>query len=108
MLFLTHDNLHPSPPWRYNDTNWHQHQLQSGANDARSDDTAKLKVAVAHWVNASTQESSTNETSNWLDPTSRQGRGIDNDVTGRLLCPIDYDWDDPSYVTCSNFFLTMA
>jgi hypothetical protein len=82
--------------------------LQSGANNAQSDDTAKLKVAIAYWVNASIQESSTNSTSNWLDPTTQGGHGINNDVTGHLLCPIDYNWDDPSYVTCSNFFLTMA
>ena len=79
-----------------------------GANDAHSDDTSRLKVAVGHWVNASIQESSTNDTSNLLDPTTQERRGINNDVTGRLLCPINYDWDDPSCVTCSNFFLTIA
>ncbi|KAH9955819.1 hypothetical protein BC827DRAFT_1347306 [Russula dissimulans] len=25
----------------------------------------------------------------------KEDHGISNDITGRLLCPIDYDWDDP-------------
>jgi hypothetical protein len=29
--------------------------------------------------------------------------GICNDVTGRLLCPIDFDWDDLEYVICGIF-----
>jgi hypothetical protein len=41
----------------------------------------------------------------------KEGRGIENDSTGRLLCPIDYNWDNPEYVDnlylCipSNYFL---
>jgi hypothetical protein len=29
-----------------------------------------------------------------LSPTSKEGRGFEHELTGRLLCPIDYDWDD--------------
>ncbi|KAF8955095.1 hypothetical protein BDZ97DRAFT_1620698, partial [Flammula alnicola] len=64
--------------------------LQAGANDARSDDTSKLKVVVADWLNK--RIPAPNPPLAVLD---RQNRGIGNDVTGRLLCPIDYDWDDP-------------
>jgi hypothetical protein len=77
-------------------------KLQAEANDARSDDTSWLKVAVGHWVNVSIQKSGkpTNGASNWLKPKTWEGRGINNNVTGRLLCPIDYNWDNPTYVTC--------
>ena len=30
-----------------------------------------------------------------LDQDTREGRGLQNDYTGRLLCPIKYDWEDP-------------
>lgn len=35
-----------------------------------------------------------------LTGKKKTDRGINNDVTGRLLCPIDFDWDEPEYVTC--------
>ncbi|KAF9224087.1 hypothetical protein BS17DRAFT_704328, partial [Gyrodon lividus] len=25
----------------------------------------------------------------------KAGRGFNHDVTGQLLCPVDYDWEDP-------------
>lgn len=40
-----------------------------------------------------------------LSPKVKEGRGINNDVTGRLLCPIDYDWDDPEYVPLYSLYL---
>jgi Family of unknown function (DUF6698) len=68
--------------------------LQSGANDARSDDTSKLKTVVAEWINSRPPP-----TSGSLNPIRISGdkekRGIGNDITGFLLCPIDYDWSDP-------------
>ena len=30
-----------------------------------------------------------------LDLGTRDSRGLQNDFTGRLLCPIKYDWEDP-------------
>lgn len=30
-----------------------------------------------------------------LDPEVKDGRGFDHELTGRLLCPVDYDWEDP-------------
>lgn len=29
---------------------------------------------------------------------SKNGRGFHHDVTGRYLCPTDYDWNDERYV----------
>lgn len=34
-----------------------------------------------------------------LSAKNKSERGICNDVTGRLLCPIEFDWDDLEYVT---------
>jgi hypothetical protein len=62
--------------------------LQSGANDAHSDDTSRLKIAVADWLNNRMPGIR-------LSAKGKEERGISNDVTGRLLCPIDFDWDDP-------------
>jgi hypothetical protein len=67
--------------------------LQAGANDARSDDTSQLKVAIAEWLN------SCNDSNVRISAKVKEEHGIFNDVTGRLLCPIDYDWDDLECVT---------
>jgi hypothetical protein len=29
-----------------------------------------------------------------LPPTSKLDRGFEHDDTGRLLCPIEYNWED--------------
>jgi hypothetical protein len=73
-------------------------QLQSGASDARSDDTSRLKVSVAEWLNSRTST----EMQARLSAKNKSERGICNDVTGRLLCPIDFDWDDSEYVACGT------
>ncbi|RDB16224.1 hypothetical protein Hypma_003116 [Hypsizygus marmoreus] len=63
--------------------------LENGSNDARSEDISKLKTAIANWLNA------THTIPNpLLDPDSRFNRGLQHDITGRLLCPIQFDWDD--------------
>jgi hypothetical protein len=67
-------------------------KLQTGANDARSDDTSRLKIVVAEWLNSRTPSSSTSYTR--LTAKGKDERGINHDITGRLLCPIDYEWDD--------------
>ncbi|KAF8872004.1 hypothetical protein BD779DRAFT_1453336 [Infundibulicybe gibba] len=64
-------------------------QLQRGASDARSKDTFTMKAVVANWLNMSTPVPNP-----ILDPTCRLNRGIQHNTTGRLLCPIDFDWDD--------------
>jgi hypothetical protein len=87
-------------------------KLQSGANDARSDDTVRLKNVVASWLNSRIRNTELAEedpptgaqVSDLLIPEEKGRRGISHDVTGRLLCPITYDWDDPTCVNCSPFF----
>jgi len=64
-------------------------KLQEGANDARSSDVSRIKSAVADWLNERILGRKK------FDRGSREGRGIQNDITGRLLCPISLDWDDP-------------
>jgi hypothetical protein len=67
-------------------------KLQAAANDARSDDTSKLKVVIAEWLYHLGGSDPTL-------PTNVRGECSKyNDITARLLCPIQYDWDDPECV----------
>jgi hypothetical protein len=55
-----------------------------------------LKAAVADWLNS--RRPSFEAGTLYARPLCtkvKEDRGISNDITGRLLCPIDYDWDDP-------------
>lgn len=78
-------------------------KLQSGANDARSDDTHRLRAEVADWLNSRTDDSP--EGTRRLSTKRKDDRGIGNDVTGRLLCPVTYDWDNPECVNYLPFFI---
>ncbi|KAF9046647.1 hypothetical protein BJ165DRAFT_1527721 [Panaeolus papilionaceus] len=62
--------------------------LQEGANDARGDDIRSIKAAIANWLNKSHSPAIPFST------TSRDGRGFQNDITGALLCPVEYDWNN--------------
>ncbi|GLB40464.1 hypothetical protein LshimejAT787_0803350 [Lyophyllum shimeji] len=64
--------------------------LQSGAGDARSDDTLGIREEVANWLNTRTPTPSP-----VLETDSRSNRGLQHDLTGRLLCPIEWNWDNP-------------
>ncbi|KIM64909.1 hypothetical protein SCLCIDRAFT_23269 [Scleroderma citrinum Foug A] len=64
-------------------------ELRKGADGARGDDANALKTAVVNWLN---EASSRPEP--LLSPTDKSKQGFYNDVTGRLLCPVDYDWCD--------------
>lgn len=64
-------------------------QLRKGADNARGDDTGKLKAAVVLWVDIMVGPSIPP-----LRTDSKVERGLDNDNTGRLLCPGEYSWDD--------------
>ncbi|CAK5267104.1 unnamed protein product [Mycena citricolor] len=95
--------------------------IMSGATDGRSEDLKKITVAVAEYVNerqykmdmaaavavtdlASMECGSSNRIPEpltvpkiqYVDPTSRQGRGFQNDVCGFWLCPVGINWLDES------------
>ena len=69
-------------------------QLHDGANNARSDDISRMKWAVANFLNKRLNGPPDPP----LDINTRDGRGLQNNFTGRLLCPIKYDWEDPVWV----------
>jgi hypothetical protein len=64
-------------------------QILEGAGMARGDDTSSLKTAVVEWLDRIFGVS---------DPPllskSKDGRGLDNDFCGLLLCPAEWDWTD--------------
>jgi hypothetical protein len=66
-------------------------QLQKGANDARSDDVRHAKEEIANWINQTLSPTAP------LSLKQRDDRGLQNDITGRLLCPIELRWDDIEY-----------
>ena len=65
-------------------------QLGQGADSSRADDTRRLKVLVVGWLMQGTPRPEPP-----LSTEDKTGRGFHNDATGRLLCPVDYDWNDP-------------
>lgn len=75
-------------------------QLIRGANDARGDDINTIKKAVANFLNKCS------DTQPPLQADDRSTRGLQHDTTGRLLCPIEYDWDDIEYaiIIFSDYF----
>ncbi|KAG2058590.1 hypothetical protein BDR06DRAFT_968581 [Suillus hirtellus] len=65
-------------------------KLNEGSDRARGDNSASLKCAVTNWLMECTP--TPNPTIHRQD---KSGWGFYNDVTGRLLCPVDYDWSNP-------------
>ncbi|KAG2757158.1 hypothetical protein P692DRAFT_20712777, partial [Suillus brevipes Sb2] len=65
-------------------------QLNKGADGARADDTTRLKVTVASWLMQ--QNPPPNPV---IQGQNKICRGFNNNATGRLICPVDYDWNDP-------------
>ncbi|KAJ7875182.1 hypothetical protein B0H14DRAFT_2716681 [Mycena olivaceomarginata] len=65
--------------------------LRSGSRNARSDDTKNLREAIVPWLVAAFPELSPP-----LDLDSRENRGIYHNDLGRLLCPVEFDWNDQS------------
>jgi len=51
-------------------------------------------VVIAEWLNSR----QSTQMQDRLSTRSRAERGICNNVTGRLLCPIEFDWDNPEYI----------
>ncbi|KAI6009995.1 hypothetical protein BKA83DRAFT_4504113 [Pisolithus microcarpus] len=66
-------------------------ELNRGADAARGDDATSLKPVVVHWL------TSAEPVELVLKPDEKDGRGFDHEVTGCLLCPVDYDWHDPNH-----------
>ncbi|KAN0073663.1 hypothetical protein V8E55_012140 [Tylopilus felleus] len=66
-------------------------ELKKGADGARGDDANTLKTLVATWLN----EQDPHPVPLFIIGEKR-GRGFNHDVMGKLLCPVDYDWFDPS------------
>ena len=64
-------------------------QLQRGADSARSDDLNRIRRCITDWLNKTDPAPSP-----WLDPNCRKNRGLAHDVTGQLLCPVEFDWDN--------------
>lgn len=65
-------------------------QLWKGADAARGDDTSKLKVLVSEWVNCEFKPDPL------VNPDDKHSRGFTNDACGRLLCPSELDWNNPT------------
>ncbi|KAI6158287.1 hypothetical protein BKA82DRAFT_4415306 [Pisolithus tinctorius] len=63
--------------------------LNKGADGARGDDAAGLKMTVVSWLmhGQPTPEPA-------LEPRYKAGRGFYHDTTARLICPVDYDWSN--------------
>lgn len=79
-------------------------QIQKGASSARSDDTKSLKSPIIDWITLRDQP---------LRPTlsrsSKIDRGFNHERTGALLCPVEYCWNDPefvSFLSCASFLNT--
>jgi hypothetical protein len=56
---------------------------------ACGDDTSSLKIVVVGWVDSIFGVSVPP-----LLPKYKDGRGLDNDYCGLLLCPAEWDWND--------------
>ncbi|KAG1878561.1 hypothetical protein C8R48DRAFT_584519, partial [Suillus tomentosus] len=64
-------------------------KLKKGADAARGDDTSSLKDLVAGWVNQEFRPSPLIRTDD------KHSRGFVSDICGKLLCPAEWDWDQP-------------
>ena len=77
----------PLSSWSYPELTI-KYELQKGANDACSNDVLSVREAVTNWLNK------IYPTHSLLDISSWGNHGIKHEMTGRLLCPIEYDWTD--------------
>ncbi|TEB03997.1 hypothetical protein FA13DRAFT_1581798, partial [Coprinellus micaceus] len=80
--------------WTDDDLTYVADKLKKGISDARSNDLKTLKSAIIDWI---TPQGGVLTPS--LLRSSKMGRGFHHPVTGKLLCPTDYDWTDPSVQT---------
>jgi hypothetical protein len=81
------------PVFHYPDLPSHLfYQLGKGSDMARGDDTASLKLVVVSWIYELFGDSPQP-----LQARQKAGRGLDHDDCGKLLCPVEYNWDDLRY-----------
>ena len=64
-------------------------KLMDGADSARADDASVLKTTIVNWL---TEVEAPNP---HLSPYDKSGRGFHSGSTGILLCPVEYDWENP-------------
>ena len=67
--------------------------MEKGASDARGDDLFSIRGQLATWLNRLEPVPQP-----LLDPDDRANRGLQHDLCGFLLCPIEFDWKDERYV----------
>ncbi|KAF4598353.1 hypothetical protein EYR38_006755 [Pleurotus pulmonarius] len=68
-------------------------KLEHGGNQARAEDILGIRQDLAKWLNK--DPIITTNRLPLLDGEDRKSRGFYHELTGRLLCPIEYDWSDP-------------
>ncbi|KAG8220269.1 hypothetical protein J3R82DRAFT_1363, partial [Butyriboletus roseoflavus] len=66
-------------------------QLNHDADSARSNDAATLKVTMVAWLMEQTPRPEP-----VIQSHDKASCGFNHDVTGQLLCPVDYNWEDAS------------
>jgi hypothetical protein len=66
-------------------------QLQQGASSARSADIDRLTETIATLLNAKHKP---DINAPYLKTSDRSNRGLEHLLCGKLICPIDFDWDD--------------
>jgi len=65
-------------------------QLQKGADGAHGDNAASLKKKVVDWLRRLHGPLDPS-----ISPALKSDHGLEHDVTGGLLCPVEYNCDDP-------------
>ncbi|KZP23643.1 hypothetical protein FIBSPDRAFT_930434 [Athelia psychrophila] len=78
-----------SPLIEQNDLGALYENLLKGADSAWGDDALTLKRTVVMWLHEIFGPSAPS-----LVASTKDGRGFHNAHTGRLLCPVEFDWDD--------------
>lgn len=98
-LIMRHVRRHPA--FMMSRFDWPQ--IHHGSDSARAVDTKSMSSVLASWLNPKITKPE-----DLLDPNSRKNRGFDNDTTGRLLMPIEYDSSDPRSAVPSIYSLHVA
>ena len=64
-------------------------KLTDGADSAQADDALVLKTTIVNWL---TEVEAQNPC---LSPYNKSDCGFYSGSTGRLLCPVEYNWENP-------------